>query len=112
MDIAGTFILVICCKDKGVCSLLNGEVQKDDVDKVKFQNGEVHENEIEKVAVQKIMLKEVIQNHAQWKDKQIKSTEIMKEVNIETEMNSDKKSFELSNFLKHIGHCFQHTFDL
>ena len=74
----------------------NGEVQRDDVDKVKFQNGEVHENEIEKVAVQKIMLKEVIQNHAQWKDKQIKSTEIMKEVNIETEMNSDKESHEVN----------------
>jgi hypothetical protein len=56
----------------------------------------VHENEIEKVAVQKIMLKEVIQNHAQWKDKQIKSTEIMKEVNIETEMNSDKESHEVN----------------
>jgi hypothetical protein len=41
-------------------------------------------------------LKEVIQNHAQWKDKQIKSTEIMKEVNIETEMNSDKESHEVN----------------
>lgn len=72
------------------------EVQKDDVDKVKFQNGEVHENEIENVAVQKVMLKVVIQNHVQWKDKQIKSAEIMKEVNIETENNSDKESHEVN----------------